>query len=230
MGTGCQAINREVLGGRRQPAPHVLETRTLEHFSPPLLPSASAAAQFKLPEPCTALSAPLQPWPVVGAAPGAGLGPDTSTLRRFSPVWFGSSLPQYLPKAGAHLSTCRYLWGDTSLPAGPEPTQAPWAPNKRFTLPHVLVGLSTVKSVSQKLVLLMLLISLSSACQLKQLWPGAAKLAQGAPHSREVLGCVRGVPAQWCCCWGDRVSVAAEPGLFYSPPISAVSSLPEGSG
>lgn len=156
-----------------------------------------------------------------GAAPGAGLGPDTLTLRRFSPVWFGSSLPQYLPKAGAHLSTCRYLWGDTSLPAGPEPAQAPWAPNKRFTLPHVLVGLSTVKSVSQKLVLLMLLISLSSACQVKQLWPGAAKLAQGAPHSREVLGLLgacQGCPSTVVLLLGCKGQCGCRAGAFLLSP------------
>ena len=135
--------------------------------------------------------------------PRAGLGPGSLTLGTFSPAWFGSSLPQHLPKAGVHLNTYKYLCpppvprpilphcGFGMTPAHLQvqslPTLPP-APNKRFTLPNVLVGLSIVKSVSEKLILLMLLISLSSACHLEQLWPGAAKLAQGPPCSGGVLG------------------------------------------
>lgn len=33
--SGCQPTDREVLGGRRQPAPLLVEMRALEHFSPP---------------------------------------------------------------------------------------------------------------------------------------------------------------------------------------------------
>lgn len=111
------------------------------------------------------------------------------------------------------------------------------APNKGFTLTNVLVGLSVVKSVSEKLIVLMLLISLSSACHLRQLWPAATKLAQGPPCSRGVLGPARWLPGtdQGCpcadvpwsgCqgCWGCRARA-----VFTNSPISAVSCPPDGS-
>lgn len=215
--TGCVAINSEVLR-RSQPVFAVFWRRT--HFSLPLspLPPPRRFDHCQMP-------APGSPARLPGAPARGG---------------FCSSLHGILQTHG-HLKACEYLYllptpwqapppfGMTRSDCQPMPSAAP---NKRLTLPHVLEGLSTVKSVSGTLILLMLLISLSSASHLQQLWPGAAKLAQGPPRGtgvsgppRPPLGGHRGCPKQSWGTAGCRAGLLS--GLPSLIPLSAVSRLPE---